>query len=1119
MKDKMFKIFGKVLEKNTNKGIQGLIIEALDKDLIRDDRLGSAVTDEKGAFEITYGREDFQDLFFDQKPDIYLKVKDKKGQEVFTTKDNVRYGAGNTEEFIIYLPEGTDGKLSEKTQKVQVAVVSPDGVITGNDNKVTIRSLTDNKIQKELAYNERTRRYEVKDLPKGDYIIETLNKDGLKVESKLTITGVLTKENVLVNVGRPTMPYFYMGNKKIYFEPLKDRFAVITEKEAVKARILPLVVSSPVLKEKEANYQEGDDEVDKLPDIGLVNIKGELTDDLFTNIRSAVVKFNGVKDVYRIIKIDKKRIVLLTSEIIVRFKPGIFLQKVKDLATEYNMEIVREFPYAINTFLFRSKVKFGLHLIAIANALAESGLAEYAEPNLHYSMQDDLIPTDYLYNPHQWHLPLINAEAAWDVTTGDHDITICVYDQGLWINAAGTPHPDFDSSALGWTKVHSPWNFVAMNNGTGYTSGNNHGTCCCGVATALQSNAGLGASGLAPDCRLIPAKRHSSNSSDNHADAYIWASGFDPHSPLAGFPAPPLHPADVIVSSFGSDGLPLSGLMKDAFDFITTYGRNGKGCLMVFSAGNGSADVAIRTWASYEKTICVAASTNTDVHSFYSNFGEELDVCAPSNGGSDDICTTDFVGDGNLAGSAIPGASLDYMDSFGGTSSAAPLVAGLIGLILSANPDLTWIQVRDILRNTSVKIDAANNDPVGRWVDINGDPVSISGLAPFYSNWYGYGRINALAAVNAAAALVGVDPVLNVDTWIKDNPTDTGTVPTPNSWSPDVWVRNTEPALDNPAEVTIHQSPIRGQDNWVYANIRNRGILDSSDVYVRLSITRWAGTQYVYPDDFIPSVAPSTDPIVTMAPGTYLIGEVHIDSVPAGGMVTINTRWPKEIIPPASVVIDGVTYSWADSCLLVDVSPHDGPTPTGVHSWDNNNLTQRNITIVDPTGDEINFAFVVGNKINIARAIDLRIERKNLPAKVDMFFDYVDKNTTKQALNFLGTKEIFKRINDLPNIKPVYKPEGNDDDNGTEATLLRTANLLNTKRLIKPVNVNNRTLFKLPKRQTTLVNLVQEKAGFKIVALKLTGLKSLPGGEYQVDIYQQDTKGNLEGSINILFKK
>lgn len=97
--EKYFKIEGIVCDEN-QQGLAGLIVEALDKDFLCDDRLGSTRTDDNGRFEIAYSKADFS-MFFEQKPDIYLRVKEADGTVIHTTENKVRYEAGRTEEFRI----------------------------------------------------------------------------------------------------------------------------------------------------------------------------------------------------------------------------------------------------------------------------------------------------------------------------------------------------------------------------------------------------------------------------------------------------------------------------------------------------------------------------------------------------------------------------------------------------------------------------------------------------------------------------------------------------------------------------------------------------------------------------------------------------------------------------------------------------------------------------------------------------------------------------------------------------------------------------------------------------------------------------------------------------------
>lgn len=96
-----FRIYGKVVGKETGQGLSGLTVKAVDKDLLFDDLLGSTITDRDGYFEIRYDEEDFQELFFDARPDIFLKIKNADGRVIHTTVDKVRFEANKVERFIV----------------------------------------------------------------------------------------------------------------------------------------------------------------------------------------------------------------------------------------------------------------------------------------------------------------------------------------------------------------------------------------------------------------------------------------------------------------------------------------------------------------------------------------------------------------------------------------------------------------------------------------------------------------------------------------------------------------------------------------------------------------------------------------------------------------------------------------------------------------------------------------------------------------------------------------------------------------------------------------------------------------------------------------------------------
>lgn len=105
------------------------------------------------------------------------------------------------------------------------------------------------------------------------------------------------------------------------------------------------------------------------------------------------------------------------------------------------------------------------------------------------------------------------------------------------------------------------------------------------------------------------------------------------------------------------------------------------------------------------------------------------------------------------AGTVVVSGRNDYRNNFGGTSSATPLAAGAAALLLSADPALTFVQARQILRDTAAKIDPNNVDPVGQWLDEDNNPSVVSGKPPVFSQWYGHGRIDIAAAIRKVVSM------------------------------------------------------------------------------------------------------------------------------------------------------------------------------------------------------------------------------------------------------------------------------------------------------------------------------------------------------------------------------
>lgn len=277
----------------------------------------------------------------------------------------------------------------------------------------------------------------------------------------------------------------------------------------------------------------------------------------------------------------------------------------------------------------------------------------------------------------------------------------------------------------------------------------------------------------------------------------------------------------------------------------------------------------------------------------------------------------------------------DHCSKFGGTSSAAALCGGIGALVLSANPQLTWVEVRELLRQSAVKIGINK-----QWRNRSGKPARrVSERV--YSPQFGYGRLDAAAAV--AAALAYTFPR---DLMIRNVPGDDGEQTTERSGdSPDLWIRSQAPAregglrdlaYDAPAP---HEPPRIGQNHWIYARIFNRGTEPSFDAWVRFSVAVVREERLFYhPKDWQASNGVRNHSQGHWEEGTYFIGEVALPHIEGRQHTIVNIPWPKKLLPLLEAV-EG--KSWL-SYLLVEITPLDGPLQ-GDHVYNNSNLAQRRL--------------------------------------------------------------------------------------------------------------------------------------------------------------------------------
>lgn len=266
----------------------------------------------------------------------------------------------------------------------------------------------------------------------------------------------------------------------------------------------------------------------------------------------------------------------------------------------------------------------------------------------------------------QWGLWQINAQEAWDISTGNTEIKVAIVD-----DAVLTTHPDLIPNLLPGYDVadddNDPMpNEVAMS----------HGTHVAGIVSAATDN-GEGIASIGFNVKILPVK--SSNVPTTISDAYagvIWAADND---------------ADVINMSWGGSGFSQTG------QNIINYAYNA-GCVNVAAAGNDNVSTVFYP-AGYDNVLSVSSTATGDVKSGFSNYGNWVDVSAP---GSQILST--YIGGGFQP---------TYANN-SGTSMASPMVAGLAGLVLSVNPELPQAQVVDCIVNTTDNIDVSNPNFIGQ---------------------------------------------------------------------------------------------------------------------------------------------------------------------------------------------------------------------------------------------------------------------------------------------------------------------------------------------------------------------------------------------------------------------
>ena len=592
--------------------------------------------------------------------------------------------------------------------------------------------------------------------------------------------------------------------------------------------------------------------------------------------------------------VNTKSPMLLSNDFVVQFRPDAKPEDIKEFNAKNNVKVIMENPYVKYQYLLAVTKNSKLNTLDMANYFHEKKeLVEYAHPNFTRVVEDrETIPNDTLFR-NQWHHRNtgqaggtvdadIDTSWAWDISQGAAGTLIAVIDSGfnaahpdfnLWTNPGEIAGNGIDDDANGVTDDINGWDFTGCDVvvppppagcGDNNVTGGNHGTSVAGTAAATGNN-NLGVTGSCPNCNLILIRRPATDFAQGLAFGYAQQLQ-----------------TQIITNSWGfAIGTPCATNLCTAINNAATNGRGGLGSVVLFAMNNPNVNDctgANPDISSLANVIAVSRATNQDQFDF-SGFGNCMDLLAPSAGlgtvgagrGTLWATTTDRTGangyNNNSAPAGCPSVepgpppanARDYTMCFNGTSFATPLTAGVAGLVLTASPNLTRVQVQQLLQDTADRIE----DSTGAYSNTNGFSSPATGQAT-----HGWGRVNAFEAVTVVAPAAQGGRA-GVDIFLRDNRLDWGNTEQPSNtlfepvrgrighWrSMDIKVdappyEATPPTTANFDSFSDNTpSAISGELNRAYVRVRNRGPVSAANVTVKLLWSQFGTALPALPGDF-----------------------------------------------------------------------------------------------------------------------------------------------------------------------------------------------------------------------------------------------------------------------------
>lgn len=457
---------------------------------------------------------------------------------------------------------------------------------------------------------------------------------------------------------------------------------------------------------------------------------------------------------------------------------------------------------------------------AVANLLAHNPNLEFAEVD---GIVAPVLTTNDTYYSSQWHLPKVNAPAAWDHSKGS-GVVIAILDSGV----DGT-HPDLAS------RMVPGYNFY--DNNTNTTDVHGHGTWCAGTAAAIGNNA-LGVAGVAWEAQIMPVRI-----SDTTGYAY-WSTI------ATGINWAADNGAKVASISYQAH---LGSTVSTAAQYFQS-----KGGVVVNSAGNTG---ALDSTANSPYLISVSATDSGDVKTNWSTYGPYVDLSAPGTS----IYTT--ARGGGYA-------------TVQGTSFSCPITAGTAALMFSVNPSLSPTQIQNILFSTAKDLGAVG-----------------------YDQYYGYGRVDAGAAVLLAKNTVGNDtqaPTVSI-TSPQNGAIVKGLLNVDVSASDNIGVTRVDLFING---VLVGSDTLSPYNFSLDSTTRNDGVYNlTAQAYDATGNMKTSNPVTITIDNIVDTVAP----IVTIS------NPVDGSTVKSGNVNISATATDNETVKSMTIIIDGVTKATSSS--------------------------------------------------------------------------------------------------------------------------------------------------------------------------------------------------------------